>query len=244
MRVPSASRLLDAWELGLAQGPVQRALTLLAAGSPESSRDDLAARPIGQRDRELAALRELLFGSRLPLLGRCPACGESVECVLSTAELKGAGTPEGDEAEGIAEIEGYRIAYRPPTSVDLLALVPGDPAALRGQLLARCVRGAHDAGGAVDADRLPSHVVAGLVEAIAQADPDGDVTLDLTCTACAHRWDEALDIADVLWREVHAWAQRTVRDVHTLARSYGWREADVLALSPARRHMYLELSQL
>ena len=243
MPVPSASRLLDAWEVGLTQGPVQRALTLLAAGSTESSGDDLAARPVGRRDRELAALRERLFGSRLPLIGRCPACGESVECVLSTAELKNAGTPEADTGEGIAEIDGYRIAYRPPTSADLLALAPGDPEALRGQLLARCVRVAHDVEAAVDADRLPSHVVAGLVEAMAQADPGADVTLDLTCPACAHRWDEALDVADVVWREVHAWAQRTVRDVHTLARSYGWREGDVLALSPARRQMYLELSQ-
>ncbi len=29
--------------------------------------------------------------------------------------------------------------------------------------------------------------------------------------------------------------------VHALARAYGWREADVLAMSEARRHFYLEL---
>src|SRR5712692_11360182 len=146
MRVPSASQLLDAWEFGLTQGPVQRALTLLATGLPESSRDDLAAQPIGRRDRELAALRERLFGSRLPLICRCPACGESVECVLSTSELKRSETPEADGEEGTAEIDGYRIVYRPPTSGDLLALPPADePATLRRRLLARCVRGARDA---------------------------------------------------------------------------------------------------
>jgi hypothetical protein len=30
--------------------------------------------------------------------------------------------------------------------------------------------------------------------------------------------------------------------VHALARSYGWTEADVLAISPTRRRFYLEAS--
>ena len=42
---------------------------------------------------------------------------------------------------------------------------------------------------------------------------------------------------------MHAWARRTLRDVHVLARAYGWREADVLALSPTRRQIYVELSR-
>ena len=34
---------------------------------------------------------------------------------------------------------------------------------------------------------------------------------------------------------------RFLRDVHTLASTYGWREADILALSPWRRQYYLAL---
>jgi hypothetical protein len=30
-------------------------------------------------------------------------------------------------------------------------------------------------------------------------------------------------------------------EVHRLAQAYGWREAEILALSEARRHAYLEL---
>jgi hypothetical protein len=240
----SAARLLDAWELGLTQGPVRRALTLLAAGSPTSSVDDLAARPIGRRDRDLAALRERLFGSRLPLVSRCPACAELVECAVSMADLCRPGSPPPVGGEEVAEIAGFRVSYRLPTSLDLLALSPAEePAALRRHLLARCVREARDASGPVSPEHLPAPVVAGIADAMAQADPGGEVRLDLTCPACGHHWPDSLDIADVLWKEVHAWAQRTLRDVHALARAYGWREADVLALTPTRRHVYLELSQ-
>ncbi len=49
------------------------------------------------------------------------------------------------------------------------------------------------------------------------------------------------DILSYLWTEIEDWAQRLLVDVHTLAVSYGWSERDILALSPRRRRMYLEL---
>jgi hypothetical protein len=51
------------------------------------------------------------------------------------------------------------------------------------------------------------------------------------------------DVADYLWQELHAWAKDVLRSVHALAVAYGWREADVLALSPTRRRIYLELAR-
>ena len=43
-------------------------------------------------------------------------------------------------------------------------------------------------------------------------------------------------------REVEAEAMRLLRDVHVLARQYGWREADIIAMSPLRRQMYVEMA--
>ena len=37
-------------------------------------------------------------------------------------------------------------------------------------------------------------------------------------------------------------ALRLLGHVHALARAYGWREADILAMSPARRQVYLDLA--
>ena len=50
-----------------------------------------------------------------------------------------------------------------------------------------------------------------------------------------------LDVAAFFWTELNAWAVRLLREIHALASAYGWREADILALSPKRRDLYLEL---
>jgi hypothetical protein len=90
---------------------------------------------------------------------------------------------------------------------------------------------------------LPDHIVTVVATQMAAADPQADVELALSCPACAHGWQVVFDIADFFWQEIHAWAKVMLRSVHTLARAYGWREADVLALTPTRRQFYLELAR-
>ena len=53
---------------------------------------------------------------------------------------------------------------------------------------------------------------------------------------------ENFDVAAFLWASVERWALLTLRDVHQLALAYGWGEGDVLALSPLRRQLYLEMA--
>jgi hypothetical protein len=48
-------------------------------------------------------------------------------------------------------------------------------------------------------------------------------------------------MGEYLWTEVRAAARRLLLEVHALASSYGWREADVLEMSPPRRHAYLSM---
>jgi len=55
------------------------------------------------------------------------------------------------------------------------------------------------------------------------------------------RMGPGFDIARYLWSEVHAWALRFLREVDLIARTYHWREEDILALTPTRRQAYLEL---
>ena len=49
--------------------------------------------------------------------------------------------------------------------------------------------------------------------------------LAIECPACGRAADVPFAIATFLWREVDAWARRTLREVHALARAYGWSEA-------------------
>lgn len=246
MRVPSAAQLLEAWEGALGLPPAHRALSLLAAAEPELLYSELAALPIGRRDARLLQLRERLFGSQLLLVVPCPQCKELSESQLHAPDL---GFEPGDEPDRPAQgpctavFHDYRISFRLPASDDLLALATAaEPDQARGLLLERCIIEARDPhGAALSPMDLPEAVLADLAAHMESADPGAVIELAFECAACSHRWQEMFDIAGFLWREIHAWAQRTLRDVHALARAYGWREPDVLALSPTRRQIYLEL---
>lgn len=142
------------------------------------------------------------------------------------------------------EVSGYRLTFRPLVSEDMAAVPPTMGRALaRRTLFERCILDVLHEGNAAEAAALPEHVVAAVAATLAAADPQADVELSLSCPSCAHSWQTAFDVADFLWREIHAWAKDALRGVHVLARAYGWREADVLTLTPTRRQIYLELAQ-
>ena len=69
----SNSELIAVWERGVNEHPVDRALTLLCAYSPES-REELAQLKIGARDVRLLEMYEHLFGPELPAFAHCPGC--------------------------------------------------------------------------------------------------------------------------------------------------------------------------
>ena len=80
-----------------------------------------------------------------------------------------------------------------------------------------------------------------LAAAMAEADPQADLSLQFTCPDCHQQWEPVFDMARFVWQELHAWALRLLRDIDTLASSYHWSETDILAMSPRRRQAYLEL---
>jgi hypothetical protein len=89
--------------------------------------------------------------------------------------------------------------------------------------------------------QLPTEVIDAVIERMAQADPQANLQLAVACPSCNHQWQVVFDIVSFFWSELNTWAQRTLREVHTLARAYGWPEADILAMSPWRRQCYLEM---
>jgi hypothetical protein len=237
----SAAELLNVWERARSLPPTDGALLLMASADAGISHEKLAQFSIGRRDAELLRLREKLFGSRMAGRADCPACGQPMEMNFNVAEIQAA--PPSEAAEHFtADFGEYEISFRLPNSSDLATLVPGEDVATQKRGLAqRCVLNATRAGQSFAAEQLPENVVGSLSEGMSELDPQGDVQLALTCPQCSHQWHAPLDIVSFVWSEIHAWAMRLLRDVHVLASSYGWREADILALSPWRRQAYLEL---
>ena len=248
MRALAAAELLDVWERGLQQPPSARMLALLARGLPDIDARDLAALPVGRRDGYLLELRERLFGSELMLVASCPRCGEITEARVPVAELRiqaDDGASASQQTDHHVDCDGYHISFRLPSSEDLLALpAEVERGEARRLLLRRCLRDVRAAGGApVDPDALSDPVVAQVSMAMAAADPQADLELSLACPSCGNAWLAMFDIASFLWKEIQAWAKHTLRAVHALARAYGWREIDILAMSPTRRQIYLELAR-
>jgi uncharacterized protein (UPF0212 family) len=248
----SASDLLEVWERGANAGPLEQALVILAAAYPQASSDALASLTVAQRDAALFRLRELTFGTRLTGLAECPACHERLELTLEAADLRAmdllpaeaslvdGGSPD---QEMTIRAAGCRVRYRLPTSADLMKVDPlAEPAQARRALLESCVVSilGKDGKPAV-LEELPPKTVQTVVSRIGKAAALADLTVAATCPACDHQWEIVFDIVSYFWSEISAWAVRMLHEVHLLAGAYGWREADILAMSAWRRQRYLEL---
>lgn len=237
----SAHDIFRIWDLGEGQHPVDRTLMLLAAACREKTWNELARLSIGQRDALLLTLREKTFGQKLDSYCECPECREGLEFSLSTADLRPAAVEEEPNGVRTSYIDGIEIRYRMPDSRDLAAAARcNDIAAARAVLIRQCVLGARREETALEPEALPDSAIAALGSSIAQEEALSEVQVNLCCPECGHHWPMMLDIASFFWTEVRAYGRRLLREVHTLARAYGWREADILAMSARRRLLYIE----
>lgn len=252
MHTLSTNELLKVWEQTLDHLPVHQALGLLTVAFPEYTTEQLARLSIGHRDALLLKLREHLFGSQLNSVAVCPQCQQQIELVFSTKDIRVGSIPSG--ADGSPDtmmsltMEGYKVNFRLPNSIDLASIETCTTHEhARERLLQQCIQSATQviAGNeekiSVDINQLPAKLIDAIAERMAEADPQADTQLALTCPDCSYSWSATFDIVTYLMEEIHRWAKHMLRQIHNLARAYGWREADILAMSPTRRRAYLEL---
>ncbi len=219
-----------------------RALDLLATAYPDMPGMKLAQLPIGERDGRLLAFHEQVFGARLAALAVCPRCESRMEFEFSVADVTTPCIADGNTGKASLVCGEYEIAFHVPTALDLAAIHRADDFEERKALLLKqVIDTAACRGEPISEEELPPEVVAVLEEKLDQADPQGNVQLNLVCGVCRGEWHAVFDIAAFLWGEVHAWALRLMREVHCLARAYAWSESDILAMSSWRRQRYLEM---
>jgi hypothetical protein len=222
-----AQSLIACWELGRRRHPLDRALLLYAAAAPGEDPESLADRPLGRRNAALLRLRRSMFGDALQSCVNCPECGEQLEFTLSADALL---ERAASQAATHAQLGERRL--RLPTSRDLASIAAETDANCAARLLLARLAGSTDFGS--------DFTETDLARALDSADPCMDLTLDLSCPACNHAWSAPFDVPAFLWDEIEVRARRLLDEVHALARAYGWSEAQILALSDARRRAYLE----
>ena len=223
----SEAALLDLWEAGELSQWLDRALLMLWATGDADADDTLADWPLGARDAALLQVRRRLFGAQLQASADCPACAERMAFELDLDALAAQATPAARDAKVRCRAGQFRL----PTSRDLAQAV--DTTQPRHALAARC---------RIDADDVPLDDAAldELDAAFAAADPAAQIDIGLQCAACGNSFSALFDVADCLWSDLARAARQTLDDVHLLAGAYGWSEAEVLAVPPARRRQYLQ----
>ena len=237
----TASRLLTVWERGAGQAPLERAYALLAIAHPVEEPDRLIDLDVAERDARLLELREQLFGGQMEGLADCPSCQERVEMSFQAGDLIASQARLPVPQEFRLERDGDWVRFRLPASRDLFLVMAEPPEKRRRVLAERCVLETGAAQGPGQAALLPDALITAMSERMAEAAPLADVWFALTCPACGTSWQAPFDIASYLWAEIEAWSYRTLQEVHSLARAYGWSEADILGMSAWRRQFYLSL---
>ena len=240
MKPLSTHELLSVWETSNAQGSMRASLALLAAAEPETPIESLADLSIGERDRRLLSLREWAFGPRLASVTVCPQCDVRLDLDFSVSDIR-ADTRQVRRPLTM-KAEGYEITFRLINSTDIEVLPDGiEPQRAKRMLLERCILQVLRDGAEVTTGEIPENILEVLDENFEEADSQANIQLRLECPACGHGWMQIFDVVSFFWHEIESWAVRLFREVDTLARAYGWREADILSMSPQRRRIYLDM---
>jgi len=240
---PATTELLAVWERGLNQTKLQKVLALLALAYPDSAPDDLAKLSIGERDGRLLQLRKSMFGSRFACMADCPRCSERVEWETDVDDIcpkpSHSSAPSDDYT---LEVDEFRVRFYLPNSADISAIIEnGAEEATPENLLTRCILDSRRSDEVCAVEDLPDRVKQAVMKQMETEDSQADVNMLLDCPNCSHRWEAPFDIADYLLDEINSWAERTFLAVHRLASAYGWSQDDILAMSPTRRQIYLNM---
>jgi hypothetical protein len=233
----AADRVLSTWERAAAGRGHERALALLA----HDGQGDGSELPLGLRDARLLLIFGAVRGSNLDALADCPECGTTLELQLAIADLVD-GYPDRHGRVGRHDVDlgTAAVRVRCPTTGDLVAAAgAGDADAARDMLVERCVTAVRRP--AAPARALDDDELRRLGEHLERLDPLVDVRIEISCDECHTHWPALLDVPGMVWAQIEGLARRLLRDVDALATRYGWSEADILGMSEARRHAYLDL---
>jgi hypothetical protein len=228
MRTLTQTDLLSLWETGRSLHSLDRGVLAVEAASPETT-ESIADWPLGRRNRALVELHCCVFGGQLRGWVACPQCEEKMEFELDARAMSADMDAKPDAS---VEVDGER--FRLPTSRDMATMVGETDAMRAAQGLLRLL---HTTGG----DTWSEAQVEAVGERLAEADPLAEIRLSFVCPQCEAAFEESLDLPSFVWSQMEARVRRIFADVHALARNYGWSEAEILGLSPARREIYLDM---
>jgi hypothetical protein len=229
--------LLQIWEVAASLDPRgrERVIADAAGAAPATS--------LGARNAALFRLRSKLFGGLQQLRCNCPDCEAVCDFAVDCDAMARAALPApGAADEQQLERDGFKVCFRLPRPDDVESAEAAAGSPFETFLLERCVKEARRIGeGPCAARDLPQPVLDAISATMEVLEPGASIGFALTCPECGSSWSAPMDVAEVLWSEIRAKAERLLLDIDTLAQAYGWSEENILSLSPVRCAGYLQL---
>lgn len=235
-----ATTWLALWERTATASPRRRRREFLACSGLPGARS--AERlEVGRANAQLLRLYRTMFGPLVACRTECPRCETALEIDVDVDELL-AREPAEPAAPMQLQVEDWDVSFRLPTEEDIDA-IHGEPdvSAAGHALLRRCIEGCRHGAKETQVSRVPPELSAQLSARIEERDPLAVLGFELCCTDCGHAWSSTLEVDGFLWSRLNAWVHRLLRDVHTLAKTYGWSERAIMEMSPWRRQLYLDM---
>lgn len=243
-----------------AASPASIATALIASGTTRIGRVEpvtpalARALTVGDRERLLLAIYRVTLGDRIDAVVRCAnaRCREAMDVELAAGDLIGPAptTSARAAADAIHELavpsgrETWHVRARLPNGSDqehAATLAVEDARRAADAVLMRTVVGVTAADGRpVPADRWIPALREPLDAAFSRLDPHAEIRVSVACPSCASQTDALFDAAEFL-RKALGRTHALLAEIHRLARSYHWSEADILALPIGRRRQYLGL---
>jgi hypothetical protein len=192
---------------------------------------------VGDRDYLVLQLRRLTFGDHFQAISACPACNAKMDVSFKASEI-----PVECRVRQAAKAcihladpqpSGRTVSFRLPTGGDQEAALRSgnDPVQT---ILDRCI---FDDGGC----HLSPHEREIVIEEMERMAPQIYLELELTCPECSKTFVVHFDTTAFFFDEMRISARQLLREVHALAFSYHWSEAEILRLRRDRRRAYLAL---
>lgn len=198
---------------------------------------------IGDREAALLHLWRITIGDRLDCVLTCPSCLEKMDLELRVGDLlvSPCEQMQGTYSHTIAGgDQSYEVRFRLPTGgdqEDAAKLALYDLEAATQKMLEKCIE---QVNGCV-VDQIPAAVAEVLPQVIRELDPQAELVLCAACPACQMEFQVLFDTGLFVYQELDRACSRIHREVHLLASYYHWGEAEIMAMSDAKRQLYLEL---
>jgi hypothetical protein len=192
------------------------------------SRDEIWHWTLMRRTQGLLAVAIASCGAAWEATRRCrqPGCGEIMEIPIDLSQFRLDWRPE---RVAVALNETQTLEVRLPRADDLRAWrVEGvtEPEALARRL--------------VVAPQAPDPAWTPRIEAaLSAADPLTDLVLETACPYCGAANAVPFPLEESLLAALRRLGERLLEEIHLLASTYHWSEAEILALPAGRRRFYL-----